>query len=284
MKKGGDKPLRLEDAIVSDEVGIESGGYGIYRLRSLYQPVFERRGRTLHAVAADASVVPFVAGEPAPSEVFRLAITEGDRAFVERMCLALMLRNHRNLSVEGLSLIMSSPATGDDGAWRTDLVGFLAEQIAEAEVEQGLAVYALSRPPTLEGVDLSRLAADLRGKGLRVGIGDFGAGHWSDEQIARLEPEIVRIDGEWFQKVCREATTIRLFDSVVARLRERGLRVLVAGVATELQLGVALKSGAQLFQGDHLAPAALGGSIIDEKPLSIADKLGDARKIVPLFG
>ncbi len=48
---------------------------------------------------------------------------------------------------------------------------------------------------------------------------------------------------------------------------------------------MALKAGAELFQGSHLAPPALVGStIFDEAPLSLAEKLGEAQKIVPLFG
>ena len=61
--------------------------------------------------------------------------------------------------------------------------------------------------------------------------------------------------------------------------------MLVTGIETEQQLGVALKAGAELFQGSHLAPPALVGStMIDEAPLSLAEKLGEAQKIIPLFG
>ena len=124
----------------------------------------------------------------------------------------------------------------------------------------------------------------MRSHGLRIAVGDFGAGHWTDEQIDLLKPEIVRIDGDWFRQVCRDATTVRLFDAVVSRLRERQSKVLVAGIENEQQLGVALQAGADLFQGPHLAPPALVGTVFDEAPLSLAEKLGEAQKIMPLFG
>ena len=43
MTARAQRKARLDDAIIVDELGIESGGYGIYRLRCLYRPIFERR-------------------------------------------------------------------------------------------------------------------------------------------------------------------------------------------------------------------------------------------------
>jgi hypothetical protein len=47
---------------------------------------------------------------------------------------------------------------------------------------------------------------------------------------------------------------------------------------------VALQAGVDLLQGPHLAAPVLVGTILSETPLSIAEKLGDARRIIPLFG
>ena len=117
-----------------------------------------------------------------------------------------------------------------------------------------------------------------------VAVGDFGAGHWADEAIDILKPEIVRIDCNWFRQVCRDATTVRLLEAVVSRLRERSSKVLVTGIDSSDQLPVALQAGADLLQGGHLAPPTLVGIELDEKPLSIAERLGDTQRIVPLFG
>jgi len=288
MTKDATEPLRLDDAIIVDEIGIESGGYGLYRLRSRYQPIFERRGKNLHMVAVDGTVTPFVAGEVAPPEMFRIAVTEDDRDFVARMGIALALRNRRNLEIDGLDLIVPARFDEADPGLPGDRAAFIAGEIAgrgsALEFEDGHVFCAFAHTALPEGLELARLAQQCRELGLRVAIGDFGAGHWTDEQIGILDPDIVRIDGGWFHQVCRDATTVRLFDSVVARLRDRRSRVLVSGIATELQFGIALRAGAQLFQGDHLARPALTGVAMGNGPLSIAQKLGDAQKIVPLFG
>ena len=283
MSTGSERQPRLDDTIIVDEIGIESGGYGIYRLRSLYQPIFERRGQTLRAVAVEGTVAPYVAGEEAPPEMFLAAVTPDDRDFVERMELALPLRNHRNIGLDRLELVVGPEGSGSEAL--IDRVRLIGQELAEIGLDPGLVVCAFGEQAASDNTLLAYLADEMRRHGLRTAIGDFGAGHWADAQIDLLGPEIVRIDSGWFRQVCRDATTVRLFDAVVSRLRERQSKVLVTGIETEQQLGVALKAGAELFQGSHLAPPALVGSIIfDEAPLSLAEKLGEAQKIVPLFG
>ena len=109
-------------------------------------------------------------------------------------------------------------------------------------------------------------------------------GPWTDDAVDILRPEIVRIDGDWFRQVCRDAVTVRLFDAVVSRLRERRSKVLVTGIDSTHQFAVALRAGADLFQGPHLAAPALVGMELDERPLSIAERLGDTQSGIPQFG
>ena len=52
------------NAIQVDEVGIEYGIHGEFRLRSAYQPIFAPRGRFLHAVAVEALIDQHRAGRP----------------------------------------------------------------------------------------------------------------------------------------------------------------------------------------------------------------------------
>ncbi len=284
MKERAGEELRLEDSIVADEIGLQSGGYGIYRLRSLYQPIYERRGRTLHMVAVEGTVTPFVAGEVVPASMFEGAVTEDDGDFVARMGVALALRNHANIDAEGLDLLVAMNSGGSDTEMLADRAGFLAKEVSDAEIEPDRVFCGLCSSTVPDALDLSLIVRGMREHGLRLAVDDFGSGHWTDELLNAAEADIVRIDGDWFRKVCRDPTTIRLFDSVVARLRERHCRVLVSGISSQTQFGVALRAGAHLFQGDHLARPALAGTIMDEEPISIAERLGSARNIVPLFG
>ena len=282
MSAGAERQIGLDDAIIVDEIGIESGRYGIYRLRSLYQPIFKRREKTLKIVAVEGTAAPYVAGEEVPSEVFLAAVTDDDHDFIGRMGLALSLRNLRNIGLDTLELVVD-PEGIHPGAL-IDRIELVVAELAGSGLDPGHIVCALGEHAASDRALLSRLAGAMRSHGLRIAVGDFGAGHWTDDAVDLLRPEIVRIDGDWFRQVCRDAVTVRLFDAVVSRLRERQSKVLVTGIDSGHQFAVALRAGADLFQGPHLAAPALAGVAIDEAPLSIAEKLGDARGIVPLFG
>ena len=287
MSAGAERQIGLDDAIIVDEIGIESGCYGLYRLRSLYQPIFKRREKKLKMVAVEGTAAPYVAGEEVPFEVFLAAVTDDDHDFIGRIGLALAFRNLRNVGLGALELVVDPEGIDardiDPGAL-VDRIELMVGELAGSGLDPGQIVCALGEHAASDAALLSRLAEAIRGHGLRIAVGDFGAGRWSDAAIDLLRPEIVRVDGDWFQKVCHDATTVRLFGSVVARLRERHSGVLVAGIENEAQLGVALRAGADLFQGAYLAPLAHVGTVFDETPLSIAEKLGETQKIRPLFG
>jgi len=283
MNRRAERKARLNDAIIVDELGLESGGYGIYRLRCLYQPIFERRELSLHAVAVEGAAAPYVAGEEVPSEVFLAATAEDDLDFIAEMGLTLPLRNHRNIGLDTLEFVVGD--ADDESAADATLVRvrFIASELATAGIDPALVICAIRGGATPDETMLARIAKERRKAGMRAAIDDFGMGRWTDGQMDLLNADLVRIDGEWFQKVCRDAVTVRLFESVVARLHERRAKVLVSGIDSEQQFGVALRAKADLFQGAHLAPLAHVGTEFVET-LSIRQKLGSARKIVPLFG
>src|SRR5690606_14488854 len=56
-------------ALFRDEVGIEYGIYGDYRLKSAYQPIFAPRGGDLAPVAVEALLQPQLLGQPVPRDI-----------------------------------------------------------------------------------------------------------------------------------------------------------------------------------------------------------------------
>lgn len=277
MSPRSDISTRLDDAIIVDEIGIESGGYGIYRLRSLYQPIFERRGQSLHAVAVEGMVAPYLAGEQVPKDVFLTAAADDDLEFIRQLRFALPLRNLRNIEAEGVRLLIDIAMRGDTAHSLPERVRFIASEIEGAELEPDLVTGAVVEPSSSDAGLLATVADEIKQVGMRSAIGDFGMGRWSDEQIDILAPEMARIDSEWFRQVCRDAVTVRLFESVVARLHERGVKVLVCGIEDAQQFHIALDAGADLFQGGHLAAVAnVGNLLLDELP--VRDKLNRSDK------
>ncbi|MET0574246.1 MAG: EAL domain-containing protein, partial [Mesorhizobium sp.] len=53
----------VEKAIIADEIGLETGIYGQYRLKTSYQPIFRRDGATLALFGLEARLAPQLAGK-----------------------------------------------------------------------------------------------------------------------------------------------------------------------------------------------------------------------------
>ncbi len=270
------------DLLIVDEVGIESARCGEFILRATYQPIYSRQGATLEWVAVAGGATPYYQGKPVPdAEMFERQAVPGAR-HVQRLGQVLQLRNYRNIGIAGIDLIIDletpEPIDPDDP---TNDLHVIAEYLQEAGLEPERLICMLGAPDS----DLAlRRIGEARHSGLRRGIGDFGAGHWTEEQMSALSPDVVRVDDAWFAEICRNDATIRLLGTAVARLHERPARVLVGGIDRREKLHVALQVGADLLQGPLLAESALVGSEMNEEPLRIVDLLGHAPASAPLFG
>src|SRR5690606_40187154 len=79
----------VAQAIRADEIGLEYGVYGDWRLRSACQPIYAPEDGLLRPVAVEALIHPHRAGKAVPPQDFHRTVPHNDRLFVERLCRAL---------------------------------------------------------------------------------------------------------------------------------------------------------------------------------------------------
>ena len=284
MIAGPDRRRNVGDAIFADEIGIEYGVYGEFRLRSAYQPIFAPRGRFLKAVAVEGLVEPHRAGRPVAPRAFFEGVPAPDRLYVEAMCRVLHLRNFRNIGVDGLDLFFNfNPLINDHLGRALAEIRLMTRHLDDLGLHPGMLVCEITEQAADDRVLVS-LVREMRRDGIRIAIDDFGTGHSTAERMALVRPDIVKIDGAWFAEFCRHAAAERFFRPLVSTLHDRGAKVLVEGIEQSNHLRVALDGGVDLLQGYHLARPALAGTIFNEEPMPIDLLLGMESKVVPLFG
>ncbi|RVD34937.1 EAL domain-containing protein [Mesorhizobium sp. M4A.F.Ca.ET.020.02.1.1] len=277
-----DRRRNAAEAIFADEIGIEYGVYGDFRLKSAYQPIFAPRGRSLAPVAVEALIEAQRDARPVAPPVFFGSLPAADRLFVETMCRMLHLRNFRNIGVEGLDLFFNyNPLINDHLGRALAEMRLMTRHLGELDLYPGMLVCEITEQAANDKVLIS-LVREMRRDGIRIAIDDFGTGHSTEERIALLAPDIVKIDGAWFAEFCRHAAAERFFRPLVSMLHDRGAKVLVEGIEQAVHLRVALDGGVDLVQGYHLARPALAGTIFNEEPLSTEALLGMDSKVVPL--
>lgn len=272
----------VAEAIFEDEIGLQFGVYGEFRLWSAYQPIFAPRGRSLQPVAVEALIEPRRVATPVAPQVFFDSVAAKDRLFVETMCRMLHLGNYRNIGVDGLTLFFNyNPMINDHFGRALAEIRLMARHLGDFGLEPAMLVCEITEQAADEHV-LARLVREMRRGGVRIAIDDFGTGHSTDARIGLLSPDIVKIDGGWFAEFCRHAAAERFFRPLVSTLHDRGAKVLVEGIEHATHLRVALDGGVDLLQGYHLARPALAGTIFNEEPLAIDALLGMDNKVVPL--
>ncbi|MEI9417711.1 EAL domain-containing protein [Mesorhizobium sp. Cs1321R2N1] len=272
----------MGDAIFADEIGIEYGVHGDFRLRSAYQPIYAPRGSSLHPVAVEGLIEPHRAGRPGSPRMFFDSIAASDRLFVETTCRVLHLRNFHNIGVEGLDLFFNyNPLVNAHAGRALAEIRLMSRHLDELGLAPAMLVCEITEQAADDAL-LARLVREMRRDGIRIAIDDFGTGHSTEERVSLLQPDIVKIDGGWFAEFCRHAAAERFFRPLVSSLHDRGAKVLVEGIEQPTHLRVALEGGVDLLQGFLLGRPALAGTIFNEEPLAVDALLGFDNKVVPL--
>lgn len=111
-------------------------------------------------------------------------------------------------------------------------------------------VLEITERSTLEQIgDAVAIAAALRALGFRLAVDDLGAGYSGLSNVARLQPEFVKIDMSLVRGVDRDPVRRRIVRSISALARELGSSVVAEGIETEGEADVLRQLPVDLFQG-----------------------------------
>ena len=90
---------------------------------------------------------------------------------------------------------------------------------------------------------------ELRKKGIRLAIDDFGAGFSNVKYISDLNPDIVKLDRELITGVQEGSRQFRLLQSVVRLCKDMGAMVVAEGIETPPELVLVERAGVDFCQG-----------------------------------
>ncbi|TKT80375.1 EAL domain-containing protein [Aquamicrobium sp. LC103] len=275
----------IDDLIAADEVGIETGLLGEFRLKTAYEPIFRRQGQGFVPFGVKGQAKPFLQGRPSSMEALFRKVSAERRRDIDLLCRALCFRNHRNIGVDGLRLFFGfGPATSE----RVDEVlgglDRIAGDLADIEIAPELMVCEIAEGGMADRDAPRRLADGLRGIGMGIAVREFGSGPSNFDAVRQVSPDIVALGSAWFRRIAENEQAVRLLSVLVSGLKAEGAEVLIDDIATVRQFEIALEVGADLVKGPALRRAALVGTVFDETPLDAARILRQDANIVPLFG
>jgi len=273
-------PDQIYEAIHVDEVGLETGLCGPFRLRTVYHPIFRRHGREAATPwGAAGRIEALKDGEPVSEEVFRASMSPEDELLAAALRGLLPVRNYLHLGIDGLAVLSGcgAPAYGDLDSAVHCLDG-LVQAIADVWLEPSLVYFSVGQE--VPEATFACVANELKFRGIQPALGDFGTDQSSIARVEVLSPRIVALDRSMFERIALVPIAVRLMTSIVERLQGEGRDVLVTGIATVEELRVAVDMGANLLEGPLLRPARQAGVLFDMSPINLAALLSDSENVV----
>jgi EAL domain-containing protein (putative c-di-GMP-specific phosphodiesterase class I) len=132
-----------------------------------------------------------------------------------------------------------------------------AEALLNAEVREPLDQVDLSRVVleitehdiVSDYEDLARVLVELRQRGARVAVDDFGAGYASFRHILYLRPDLIKLDISLVRNIDQEDTKRAVVESLIGFARASGQRLIAEGVETDSELQTLRSLGIRTIQG-----------------------------------
>ena len=123
------------------------------------------------------------------------------------------------------------------------------------EITEGMAIQDLQR--------MKSLAGELRRRGIRIAMDDFGIGYSSLGNMRELPIDVVKIDRSFIHDVTTDAYSKSFIRFIADLVHSMGRKVCIEGVETEEQLAYCRECGADYVQGFHMWKPMPGEAMLD---------------------
>lgn len=252
-------PFDAVDAIHVDEVGIETGRWRDYFIKTTYRPLYARIDGMLRPVAVEAGIRPLTDGKPrTKAELFSRA--GHDRARLLALCLALGVRNHANIGHDLMRLVVDCRAgTRRDAGVLERLIEDMPRHFEHTSLDAGMVTCIVADTAGAGGEAAFLLSRAARRTGFGVAIADFGAGPDAPALIEAVSPDLVFLDPGLLGAMRAVPQGLGLLRALVEALHAGGMEVGTRAIVAHDEMEAALGARLDLLGGPHLGAARLAG-------------------------
>jgi EAL domain-containing protein (putative c-di-GMP-specific phosphodiesterase class I) len=251
---GGADAAWLPLSVLCAAVGGRSvSEYILHRCFTAYlQPIVEPGGRP---VGHECLLRPLPEQAPfRPAELFAQAREAGLHSLLDREARRTAIRVGSSLLPQGLKRFVNflpSSLYGDEAG-----VEDTFEAIRGTGTDPSDIVFEVVETEPLDHPELPAVFERCRREGIRLAADDAGAGYATEEAIARLRPDYVKLDRRFVSGCEADPKKQRRIDSLLERAARFGGVVLAEGVEREAEREYLRRAGVPLLQGYLFGPAS----------------------------
>lgn len=240
--------------IIRNDDGTSTGVWGLYTLKSAFQPIFAFQDGKLAITAFEGLIRPFRNDEPESPGKFFASCPPAERLHIEALTRTLHLLNAGTcLPTDASIFINFDPSVFIDKSVSANALREMRLVLHEADIDPQRVVCEVTEQRSASKEVLYNFVEELRANGFRIAVDDYGADDSDINRIKELRPDIVKFDAQWITQLMESGAGFALLMTMVAAFEGRGIRTVFEGIEETWQLDLAEKSGASMVQGFVLA-------------------------------
>ncbi|MHA6686630.1 EAL domain-containing protein [Mesorhizobium sp. A556] len=240
--------------IIRQDDGTSTGVWGIYTLKTAFQPIFAFKDGKLPLAGFEGLIRPFRDGQMQSPAAFFSTCPAADRLHIEALTRTLHLLNAAACLPEEASVFINfDPSVFTDRTIADNALREMRLVLHEASIDPRRIVCEVTEQRSASQETLFDFVAALKANGFRIAVDDYGADDSDINRIRQLKPDIVKFDAHWITQLMESGAGFALLATMVSEFEEQGIETLFEGIEEGWQLELAEKSGASMVQGFVLA-------------------------------
>lgn len=234
--------------------GTYAAVWGPFMLKSGFQPIFRMAMGSTHIKAFEALCRPFRNGAASSPGQFFPMVPRNESYRVELQTRAVHVLNAPSVLTEQEWLFLNFDPSMFKSKQDVDIaINILDETLKIANINNKRIVCEVTEHKTEES-NLLLLVSQLRNRGFRIAVDDYGADDSDFERVRKLSPDIVKFDAYWITRLMDSGPAgADLLNQMVQTFKQRGILTLFEGIEHGWQLDLAVDCGVEFVQGYVLA-------------------------------
>lgn len=251
--------LQLKESLLLDldDYGLTEQSTGEFnstfigvQLNSAFQPIYDSEAGDLYG--HEAILRPSLGGALAstPDFAFTYAEQTGKLVQFDRVSRTLHVLNFKQIYAEnGLLFLKVHPKL----LTSVNQHGKVFEYILHSNsVPTSRVVIEIQEGQIEQDRQLTEAIDNYRDRGYQIAIDGFGSPKSHIDRLWKFAPDFVKLDTNLIQQAENNDRIRKSLSGLVKVIKDLDAQPVINGIETQVQLNIAIESGATLFQGDFL--------------------------------
>jgi len=225
------------------------------RLELYFQPIVPLNGdggRPFHELTvrlrdAEGSLVPPSEFIPAAERYNVMSVI--DRWVMGRAIALLTERRERGVPLPLVAVNLSGTSLNEQS-----FVDFVLQSVAEPAIARALCFEITETTAVTSLANARYLMSELKGRGCRFALDDFGSGVSSFVYLKTLPVDFLKIDGQFISHITQDPVNRSMVEAISKVGRALGIATVAECVESAAVLAELRRIGVDFAQGFHLAP------------------------------